>query len=404
MTEQVLDFIRSNWDSCIKENQEGDDTLIGLPYPYTVPAVGYFDEMFYWDTYFTNLGLMLDGRSLQAKNNTGNIAWLIRRYGYMPNGNRLHFLSRSQPPFFSQMVRKVYDKVPDILWLREMYSALETEYVFWAGHRGSALGLSRYGCTLDPTLEGYIAQDYRNRTGLTPPLSDHELSLHYMATAESGWDINPRWGFECQNYATVELNSLLFLLEENMAHFAAQLQNGEAQLWSARAAARKKTMQTHMRTPDGLLMDCHIGTGAHSTILSAAAFFPLYVGLDDEAHTAALLQQLHRLEAPHGILTCEKNNVPGAYQWGYPNGWACLQYIAMAGLHRSGHTEDARRVAEKYARLVEQVYAQTGNLWEKYNVVEGNIQVTNEYGLPPMMGWSAGVYLATLHYLQTGEL
>ena len=107
MTEEIKKYIEDKWDECIKENREDNGTLIGMPYPYTVPAVGHFDEMYYWDTYFTNKGLECSGRFAQAKNNTDNMLYMVNRYGYMPNGNRTYYLKSSQPPFLSIMVRDV---------------------------------------------------------------------------------------------------------------------------------------------------------------------------------------------------------------------------------------------------------------------------------------------------------
>ena len=117
MSEKVIQFISSHWDDCIKENMKDNGTLIGLPYPYTVPAVGHFDEMYYWDTYFTNKGLEIEGRFAQAKNNTDNMLYLVNRFGYMPNGNRTYYLKNSQPPFLSIMVGDVYRHYNDKAWL-----------------------------------------------------------------------------------------------------------------------------------------------------------------------------------------------------------------------------------------------------------------------------------------------
>ncbi len=395
----VTEFIQAHWDECTHENHEDAGTLIGLPYPYTVPAVGHFDEMFYWDTYFTNLGLFLSGRSQQAKNNVDNMLHLVERYGFMPNGNRTYFLTRSQPPFLSYMVRDVYEQVPDPDWLRHAYAALKIEYQFWQTRRSSPIGLAHYDDESDPDKLPEIAAEFVRRIGQQPPMPQAQLARHFYATAESGWDINPRWEFMCYNYAPIELNALLFGLEKNMAYFAGQLLNGEELLWQHRAEQRSHAVTQYLQTPDGLLMDYNFVTGRHSQIFSAAAFYPLFVGMATPEQAAAIVQNLPRLEAAHGILTCEANQAPGNFQWDYPNGWACLQYIAMMGLSRYGYTEDARRIGQKYLNLVDTMYLETGNLWEKYNVVEGNIHVTNEYGLPPMMGWSAGVYLATRDFL-----
>ncbi len=395
----VRRFILDGWDSCVKVNPEDQGTLIGLPYPYTVPAVGHFDEMYYWDTYFTNVGLLLSGRMQQAKHNVDNMLYLVNRFGFMPNGNRTFYLNRSQPPFLSIMVRDVYERIRDRSWLKKAYAALELEYTFWTTKRNSPVGLSHYDAELtDDQMDGE-AENFCNRVGFRPNGSHAQLARHYLANAESGWDITPRWGVEAYHYATVELNSLLYALEKNMAFFAGELSAEEASKWENLAALRKQRMTALLETEEGLFMDYHYVTGKRSTILSAAIYYPMFVGLAEPRHARAVVQNLSRLEAEHGILTCEANAEPGNYQWNYPNGWACLQYIAISGLARCGYTEEARRIAQKYIALVDRVFRQTGNLWEKYNVAEGNLQVVNEYGLPPMMGWSAGVYLAALDFL-----
>lgn len=101
-------------------------TTIGLPYPYTVPCCeGHFQELYYWDTYFTNSGLLRTGQVGQARNNIDNMCFLINKFSFMPNGNLTYYLSRSQPPFLSQMVRELYDIQPDAAWLVGCYQALE---------------------------------------------------------------------------------------------------------------------------------------------------------------------------------------------------------------------------------------------------------------------------------------
>ncbi len=399
LSQKVLDYIERNWDSCIKENRQDEGTLLGLPYPYTVPAVGHFDEMYYWDTYFTNKGLELCGRISQAKNNTDNMLYMVNKYGFMPNGNRQVYLSHSQPPFLSVMVRDVYEYYRDPVWLGGAYQALTKEYAFWTTERGSHTGLSRYDEEVAEERIKPMADRCAERMGYRPDLPDELLARHMLATCESGWDINPRWDLEGYHFAPVDLNSLLYLLEGNMAYFAKELDNGCESEWLERQRKRRERMVRYMQNAEGLFLDHNFVTGKQSIVFSAASLFPLYAGLADDQQAECLVQNLHRLEAPYGLLTCEKNEVPGTFQWDYPNGWACLQYIAIIGLDRYGYREEAARLARKYTALVEKVFEETGNLWEKYNVVEGNINVANEYAMPPMMGWSAGVYLAALHYL-----
>ena len=104
------------------------------------------------------------------------------------------------------------------------------------------------------------------------------------------------------------------------------------------------------------------------------------------------------LELPFGISATEET--AGNFQWGYKNGWACLQLIATEALEKIGRIQDAKRIAEKYVRLVEDVFNTNGKLWEKYNVIDGNANAVGEYGTPEMLGWTAGVYMALKKNLQ----
>ena len=85
MKETLKNFIIDNWTRTVRTNQDDVGGLIGLPFPYTVPCIsGTFQEMHYWDTYFTNIGLILSGEVKQAVNNVENVAYLIEKYGKMP--------------------------------------------------------------------------------------------------------------------------------------------------------------------------------------------------------------------------------------------------------------------------------------------------------------------------------
>lgn len=402
MSDKVKKYISENWNKCIKENQKDDGTLIGLPYPYTVPSVGHFDEIYYWDTYFTNVGLMIDDQAEQAKYNVDDMLYLVNRYGYMPNGNRTYYLNRSQPPFLSCMVRDVYEYYKDTVWLYSAYKTLNTEYDFWQTKRGSDSGLNHYDD--DSKLTEQICMDsskcYSQRVGFYPDVPKEQLARHYMSICESGWDINPRWDYDGFNFAVVELNSLLYMLERNMSFFAKILKNGDENLWRDRAEKRRTLMLEKMDNGEGLLFDYNTVTGKQSTIFTAASFYPLFAGLIDKKRADILCKNLYRLETDYGILTCEKNNADGTFQWDYPNGWACLQYIAIVGLDKYGFKEEAKRIAQKYISLVDKVFEKTGNLWEKYDIVNGTVVSGCEYKTPVMMGWSAGVYLAAENYLK----
>ena len=401
----VEKYIEENWDKCIVHKTEDDGTLVGLPYPYTVPAVGHFDEIYYWDTYFTNLGLLAGGHFEYAKNNTDDLLFLVDKFGFMPNGNRTYYLNRSQPPFLSEMVKDVYYAGADDNWLKSAYATLKKEYSFWMNKRSCEVGLNVYGGT--PENYDGVA-DFIRRTGYDPNEAPDLLALHNMITCESGWDINPRWGTTGYNFAPVDLNALMYMFEENMQKFSEILQLPEEMaIWEERKTKRKDAMVKLMKNADDILLDYNFKSGEKSEIFSVASFYPMFAGLLSAQQAKTLVDNLGRVEERFGIVTCEKNNAPGRYQWDYPNGWSCLQYIVVSGLIKYGYQADAKRIMEKYISLVDKIFAETGNLWEKYNVVEGNINVSNEYEMPPMMGWSAGVYSAfksILNNMQGGEL
>lgn len=50
-------------------------------------------------------------------------------------------------------------------------------------------------------------------------------------------------------------------------------------------------------------------------------------------------------------------------------------------------------VAKNFTRNVVRQFELTGDLWEKYNSLTGEVQQQGtEYGTPAMMGWTAGIF------------
>lgn len=393
----IENFILNNWDATIRFNPNDEGTCVGLPKPYTVPCISdKFQEMYYWDTYFTNVGLILSGRLDQAKNNVENVAYLIRKFGYMPNGNRTYYLSRSQPPFFSQMVREVYEQTRDKVWLAEMYSVVEMEYRFWMEKRLTDTGLNRYYGNTENLPED-VALELTQRFGIEAAQNDREHA-HYtqcmQAFCECGWDCNSRFKLQAHLYNPVDLNALLYGLESNMAFFADELGKSDRQLWTDRANARKEKMVCLLwDSDDGCYYDYQFEAGKRGKVVSAAAFYPLMFGVAEPENAARVVKKLSVLEQEYGIAATASYPDNLDLQWDYPHGWACLQYIVIKGLLRYGYCKEAHRIAQKYCAVVEKNYATTQNIWEKYDTVSGGVSVTKEYESPQMMGWSAGVYL-----------
>lgn len=405
----VKDYIGENWHRAVRYIPEDNGTLLGLPKPFSIPCIsGMYQELYYWDTYFVNLGLIASGNVEQAQNNVDNMLYLVERYGFMPNGSRSFYLNRSQPPFLSQMVRELWEATGDTRWLaRKAYPAIAREYAYWQTNRVSGNGLNHYGTTETEkeTLEEY-GRILCERFGITQPEDPARFQSYgsaMLAVAESGWDCTSRFRMETPEYDPVDLNALLYLLEENMEFFSRVLGNDEeATLWQARKLARKRSMDDLCWNDDrGAYCDYHRTTGKQSPLFSAASFYPLFAGMCGQKQAEQVRQKLSLLERTWGIACCEERTDLLHLQWDYPNGWACIHYIVAQGLLRWGFRKDARRIMEKFVKLTEHNFEKTGNLWEKYDVVTGTVSTAKEYETPPMMGWTAGVYLAFQKRLET---
>lgn len=391
----IYQYIDVNLPKCIRQNKEYSGTFIGLPYPYICPcAAGAFQEMYYWDTYFTHKGLLIRGELQQVRHDIDNMCYLIQKYGFVLNGNRTNYLYNSQPPFLSMMVRDYYEVNPDKEWLIQAYDALKKEHDFWMQNRGSEIGLNRYDWMPMPedmhaTFAGYL----RGRLGECDITSDEEAARGLISSGESGWDLNPRMGAKSYEFAPADLNSLLYALEENLSYFASELgQADESAKWHKLGEERAALCRKYLKNADGLYMDYNFVQKEQTTIFSVASFYPLFCGMATQEEAEAARKALYRLETDYGVVTCEKNDAAVTYQWDYPNGWAPMQLIVVSGLLRYGYEQDALRIARKFVQLVERCYSETNHLWEKYNIVEGNVNAQNEYEMPPMLGWTFGVY------------
>ena len=381
---------------------------LGLPAPFSVPqAQGRtFMDLFYWDTYFTNLGLLSLGDIQQAKNNVDDILYLIDKYGYMPNAANTGLLNRSQPPYASMMVRDVYERTDDRGWLRGAVETLKKEYDFWMTERVTPSGLNRHfnSATRTELLEfyGYLCSE--RFPEMDVPRSDDEkvrIASNFLSEAESGWDFTPRFGGCEEDCNPVDLNANLYVYEKNFAWFCRELGLKGAKAWEKKAEKRRRLIQKYCFEPgDGLFYDYNYVTGRRSDVFSSAVFNLLWAGIPTEEQAASLVKNLGRLECANGVAACEDGERNAVYQWDYPNAWASFNTLAVVGLDKYGYKADAARLAEKYLNSVSSIYGKTGQLWEKYNAVTGDTDVRDEYAMPgDFMGWTAGAFLVCFDYL-----
>ena len=186
-------YIKGNWIKTFHPASElaGD---VKIDHPYVSPcATDYYTEMFYWDTYFINIGLILDGYTEQARNNIDNISKFINALGFMPNAN--YILDRSQPPFFTRMVHDYYERTGDKSVIEDYIGTILKEYDFWQTKRKNAIGLNSYGAH---GSDAEIMQNYNWHHGrvFENGETDEEkmpIGRDIMAIAESGLDFNMRF-------------------------------------------------------------------------------------------------------------------------------------------------------------------------------------------------------------------
>lgn len=388
---------------------------LALPERYVVPG-GRFNEMYYWDSYFTMLGLEASGRHDLVRAMCDNFASLIERYGHIPNGTRSYYLSRSQPPFFAAMVEllALHDGTSVYAKYRP---ALQREYDFWMSgsdtlERGQAHRrvvrlqdgtlLNRYWDDQATPREESYREDVATAAAASRP--KEEVYRNLRAAAESGWDFSSRWfadGRTLQSIRTVELippdlNSLIYALEQTLSRAYEASDASRAQEFKSRAATRRAAVQRYLWDPaEAAFTDYSWAEGRTSGQVTAATAVPLYFGLATDEQARAVARTIEsKLLGKHGVVTTP--NVTGQ-QWDAPNGWAPLQWMAIEGLQRYGNSPLADEITRRWIEQNLAVFKATGKLVEKYDVMSGAGEAGGgEYPLQDGFGWTNGVLRALM--------
>lgn len=414
----VEQHINALWEILTREpDQATTGTLIPLPNSYIVPG-GRFGEIYYWDSYFTMLGLQVANKEQAIENMVDNFAYLLDTIGFIPNGNRTYFNSRSQPPFFAMMVKVLAEMKGEAVFTKYL-PALEKEYQFWTE------GLVNLSST-NPTYrrlvrlkDGSILNRYwddRNTPRAemyhddveTAKESDRIPSEVYQdirAACESGWDFSSRWFEDPQSLSTirtskiipVDLNALLFNLELTLAQ-AYSLTGDEENfnLHTQKANQRRNAVFSYCWSEtNGFFLDYDFEKDKHTAVPSIAGMYPFFMGMADTTQALAASQVIERdfLKAG-GVLSTLNNN---GQQWDAPNGWAPLQWVTIKGLRNYGITDLASTIKQRWIDLNTKVYQNTGKMVEKYNVVDMGLEAGGgEYPVQDGFGWTNGVLLRLL--------
>ncbi|WP_261537336.1 alpha,alpha-trehalase TreA [Burkholderia multivorans] len=392
-------------------------SLIPMPKPYVVPG-GRFREGYYWDTYFTMLGLQVSGREDLVDDMLDNFAHLIDTVGHIPNGNRTYYASRSQPPFFAYMVTLAAQAEGDKVYQKYL-PALRKEYAYWmqgesTTPRGQAARhvvampdgavLNRYWDASDtPRDESYLEDVTTAKAASGRAANDVYRDLR--AGAESGWDYSSRWLGDGKTLATirttsivpVDLNSLMFHLERTIVKGCTVTHDVGCVIdFSGRAARRALAINRWLWNRGGYYGDYDWQLRKPRDGVTAAALYPLFAGVAWPERAKATAREVRKtLLKPGGLATTTETT---GQQWDAPNGWAPLQWIAIEGLRRYGEPALAKDIGTRFLADVKHVYATEGKLVEKY-VVEGAGQGGGgggEYPLQDGFGWTNGVTLKLL--------
>lgn len=391
------------------------DSLLALPKPYVVPG-GRFQEIYYWDSYFTMLGLAESGHWDRVQDMVDNFAALLDKYGHIPNGSRSYYLSRSQPPFFSLMVDLLATHKGESVYSQYL-PELQKEYSYWMSDADSLKAgdaaktvvklkdgtlLNRYWDSRDtPRTESWM--DDIETAEKAKERNKGELYRDLRAGAASGWDFSSRWFTKPGDISTIEtthilpvdLNSLMFHLEQTLARANKEAGHQDAsQHFTQLAEQRQKAINHYLwDSKQGWYADYDWRKAKVRPQLTAATLFPLYlkVATADQANRTATAVQA-QLVKEGGLVTTNVNN---GQQWDAPNGWAPLQWAAVEGLNNYGKQTLAKDIGMRFLNNVQTTYNKEHKLVEKY-VVEGkNLGGGGggEYPLQDGFGWTNGVTL-----------
>ncbi|MDX1766113.1 MAG: trehalase family glycosidase [Candidatus Saccharimonadales bacterium] len=377
------EYISKSWDDLLINCEETEEHLY-LPHPFIAPSVrrhnGFvFNEQFYWDTYFTIVGLKPAGKLEIVKGMVENLLYLHDRLGYVPNSNARYHLGRSQPPLLSSMVLIIFEITNDVEWLSRAYSSVNHEY-----------------------RNVWTANEYPHNRNVFRDLSRyyHADQSHSGAEDESGWDYTTRFEDRAIDFLPIDLNSLLYKYEADLAFIASILEKkNEQSEWQFLADKRKNTINELMwHEKDGTFYDYDYVNERQGRVKSLAAYTTMFSGLADEMQAKKLVKNLPLFQTKHGLTTTPKDNNPiEGKQWTAPNGWAPLHLFVTEGLFRYEFKAEAESIMKSWIQTVRAVYNKTGLVLEKYNMVNPFKPPTSAvYPDQTGFGWTNAV---TAHYL-----
>ena len=401
-----------------------DDEGVVRGLPFVVPG-GRFNELYGWDSHFIVLGLLHDGRVTLAKAMVEHFLYEIEHYGQILNANRSYYLTRSQPPFLTTMGWSVYEDLSPggdrDAWFADVIRTAVDEYetVWTSPPKLTEAGLSRYyavGIGMPPETEaehfdGYLKRyaktaemdvvSFRKalwRRDIVVPELD-QYFVHDRTLRESGHDNSYRLEGRAAHLCTVDLNSLLYRYETDIARalrevFDDALETPDGTVhtsaaWDERADRRRELMSRLCWNEErGMFFDYDLVEGEQTAFESVTTFYPLWAGLATDKQAEMLVEQAVLLfEMAGGLVSTTKASRGPVTedrpqrQWDYPFGWPPHQMLAWQGLINYGYESVAQRLAYRWLYMITKNAADyNGTIPEKYDVVNCTHDVFVEYG------------------------
>lgn len=436
----------------------GESSLIG--YPYAVPG-GRFNELYGWDSYMIALGLIESNKIDVAKGMVESFIFEIKHYGKILNANRSYYLCRSQPPFLTDMTNIVFDRIGGdnnpsaINFLKRAFVAAIKEYkTVWTAsprldpntklscYHPDGIGIppeteaDHFDTILLPYVRKYncsfeeFREMYNNGKVHEPDLDN--FFLHDRAVRESGHDTTYRFEGVCADLATIDLNSLLYKYEVDIADAIEKYFDDKfvdpndfsvttSADWRNLAEQRRETMNKYLWDEEsGFFFDYNVKIKKRTSYESATTFWALWSGIASPHQAKMMVEKaLPKLEMLGGLVCCtESSRGPISInrpirQWDYPFGWAPHQILAWKGLDNYGFGGHATRLAYRWLFIMTKAFVDyNGIVVEKYDVTRGTDphRVDAEYGnqgadikgvAKEGFGWVNASYILGLKYMDS---
>lgn len=394
-------------------------SLIPLPKPFVVPG-GRFREMYYWDSFFTIKGLLASGMHNTVRGMIENMGSLIERFGYVPNGNRVYYLNRSQPPLLTWCLSAYYEATGDKELVVIGARWFEKEFEFFRTHKSIQLHgvtslLYRYHVVaVGPRPESY-REDVESAHHIDDVLEKQRLWGDIAAAAESGRDFSSRWfsqdgpvagkmgSTRTSSILPVDLNAIICGNLRLMASLYEVIEDTEnAEKCREEFKSMKEAIhQVFWNEECGCWFDYDIISGHHVKLYMDTNFFPLFCGCThddfDPQKIVSYMTNVGVLGFPGGL---PSSLIASGQQWDFPNAWAPTTWVIIQGLRSAGEYEVARQIADKWIKRNYSMWCVSGGrMFEKYNVASLGYSTAGgggEYEVQEGFGWTNGVVLDLL--------